>query len=436
MAKRSFFNDIIGVLSSNVFALILGLLTGIIISRVLGPEGRGIYTSIYVVPLIFMSFATFGIRRSAVYHIGKKLFKEEEIISTVYFLLFFTSTIGIIASAIVYYFIDNPDFTLPLIIFAILSIPVRLATGYTRGIFLGKEQFRYANQMNWIPVFLNLIFVVILVWLAGFSILGAIFSIFISYFIVSLYAIIKVSKTILIKIKYIKSIVKSMLKLGLVYSLALFIMQLNYRVDILLLERLSTFSEVGYYSLGVSIAERLWQLPIAMGMVIMSRSANVENEEELNTDIAHMIRVSFLISLLAAIILFIIVPYIIPLLYGKEFIPSVRMMQLILPGILLFIIFRIINSRVAGMGKPQITIYIFTPALVINIILNYLWIPHYGGLGAAMATNVSYILGTIASVIVYARLTKTPILEIVRYKKEDFNFVASFKNRIFAKWKK
>ncbi len=436
MAKRSFFKDILGVLSSNVFALILGLLSGIIISRVLGPEGRGVYTSIYVVPLIFMSFATFGIRRSAVFHIGKKLFKEEEIISTIYFLLFFTSLVGIIASAIVYYILDNPDFTLPLIIVAILSIPVRLATGYTRGIFLGKEQFRYANQMNWIPVLLNLVFIIVFVWIAGFSVLGVILSIFISYFLVSIYAILKINRSIRIRITYIKYIVKSMLKLGVVYSLALFIMQLNYRVDILLLERLSTFSEVGYYSLGVSIAERLWQLPIAMGMVIMSRSANVENDDELNTDVSHMIRISFLISLLAAIILFFIVPYIIPFLYGKEFIPSIRMMQLILPGILFFIIFRIINSRVAGMGKPQITIYIFGPALILNIFLNYLWIPKYGGLGAAMATNISYIIGTIASIIVFARITKMSIVKILGYKKDDFNFVISFMNIIFARWKK
>ncbi len=81
---------------------------------------------------------------------------------------------------------------------------------------------------------------------------------------------------------------------------------------------------------------------------------NVENEDELNSDVARIIRISFLLALLGAIILFFIAPFIIPLLYGKAFIPSIEIVQMILPGILLFIVFRILNSRLAGMGKPEI----------------------------------------------------------------------------------
>jgi len=423
-------------MSSNIFALILGLLTGIVISRVLGPEGRGLYTSVYVVPIIVISFVTFGIRRSAIFHIGRKLFDEEDIVSTIYSLLLITSSIGIIVSGIVYYFINNSDFTYPIIILALLTIPVRLAVGYSRGIFLGKERFRYANQLKWMPVFLNLIFVAGFVWWAGFSVMGAILSIFVAYFIVAIYALVVINRSIHIRLAFIKLIAKSMLKLGAVYALALLVMQLNYRIDILVLQQLSSFSEVGYYSLGVSIAERLWQIPFAMGIVIMSRSANVENEDELNNDVARMLRISFLIAIIAAIVLYFITPYLIPFLYGKRFIPSAEIVQMILPGILMFIIFRILNSRVAGMGKPQFAIYVFLPALIVNVFLNYIWIPKYGGLGAAMATNVSYILGTIAFLIIFSRLTKMSIIEIVGYKKEDFNFVASLKNRIFAKWKK
>ena len=436
MAKRSYFDDILSVMSSNVFALLISLPIGIIISRVLGPEGRGLYTSVLVIPLIVVSFATFGIRRSAIFHIGRKLFDIQDIVSTVYSLLLITSIIGIIVSSIVYFVIDNSDYTYPLIILALLTIPVRLAIGYSRGIFLGKEQFNYANRLNWMPVFLNLIFVAALVWWAELSVMGAILAIFISYLIVSVYALVIIGRSVRIKIAFIREISKSMLKLGGVYALAFFVMQLNYRLDILLLEQMSTFSEVGYYSLGVSIAERLWQLPFAMGIVIMSRSANVEDEDILNRDVARILRVSFLIAIFAAVLLYLIAPWIVPLLYGKRFIPSIEIVQFILPGIVMFVIFRILNARIAGMGKPIITVYVFLPALLLNVILNYLWIPEYGGLGAAMATNISYIAGTIAFVLVFLRLTKMSFKDIMGYKKEDFNFVASLRRRIFAGWKK
>jgi len=42
---------------------------------------------------------------------------------------------------------------------------------------------------------------------------------------------------------------KSMIKLGLVNAIAIFVMQLNYRMDILMLKQLSSYEQVGYYSL-------------------------------------------------------------------------------------------------------------------------------------------------------------------------------------------
>jgi O-antigen/teichoic acid export membrane protein len=109
------------------------------------------------------------------------------------------------------------------------------------------------------------------------------------------------------------------------------------------------------------------------------------------------------------------------------------MIRGILPGVLLLVVFRILNSRLAGMGKPQVAIYSFIPALVINLLLNLLWIPRYGGMGAVWATNISYSFGCVIFLFAYAWKVKMPVIEIFRFRKSDFYFFRNIRNRFKGK---
>ena len=209
----------------------------------------------------------------------------------------------------------------------------------------------------------------------------------------------------------------------LILKVNFFIIQLNYRLDILFIEKLKDATEVGLYSLGVSIAEQLWQLPLAISIVVFSRTANAEDQSEMTSMTTALLRLSFLFSIIVAVSLYFLVPYVIPWVFGDEYIPSIRIIQLILPGVIMVVIFRILSGQIAGLGKPEVALYIFLPALVLNIILNLLWIPAYGGEGAAMATNVSYTAGSLGYMIAYSRIVKVPLKEIIKYRKSDFTQV-------------
>jgi Na+-driven multidrug efflux pump len=105
-----------------------------------------------------------------------------------------------------------------------------------------------------------------------------------------------------------------------------------------------------------------------------------------------------------------------------------------LPGIVIFVLPRILNSRFAGKGQPKVLIAIFLPALIANIILNFLWIPSYGALGAAWASNVSYAIGAITILIVYSAKMKVPFRDIFRFQRSDFDLATNFfRKRILRK---
>jgi O-antigen/teichoic acid export membrane protein len=108
------------------------------------------------------------------------------------------------------------------------------------------------------------------------------------------------------------------------------------------------------------------------------------------------------------------------------------MIRGILPGVLVLVVFRILNSRLAGMGKPQVAIYCFIPALIINLILNIIWIPRHGGMGAVWATNASYGTGCFIFLFAYAWKVKMPVTKIFSYRKSDFYFFRNIKKRILS----
>ena len=433
MAQRSFLKDISGVFASNILAIGSAFLIDIVLSRQLGPEGRGLYTSILVVPLIVTSFVMLGIRRSAVFHLGNRVFDENRTVSGILSLLMITSLMAILITGISLLVMIPKGLTLPMAILALLSIPVKLILVYSGGIYIGKEEFKRSNIQVWLPVFYNLVGIILFVALIKWSVTGALLALFLANLAVAVRSLLYLSATYAIRLRWDKEVWISLAKMGVVYALAVVIMQLNYRVDLLLLQKLSTLREVGYYSLGVAISDKLWQLPSAIGLVVMSRSANMAETARLNRDVAKLVRVSFLIVLVASILLWLVIPYLLPFFFGNRFIPSIGIVRMMLPGILMFVIVRILSGRFAGAGEPKLLIGLFAPVLLVNIVLNLFWIPQYGGMGAAMATNVSYTLGALGMLLIFSVKMKVSFAEIIFYKRSDFDFVQKITNRIRKK---
>ncbi len=419
MAKRTIFRDITGVLSSNLVAMVSVLLINILLSRVLGPSGFGIYSSLFAVPLVVLSIAQLGMSRSAVYHLGRKLYNDSQTVSSILMILLITGGISILASAIAYKLMANPGFSLNWIIMILCGIPFFIGNVYLGGIFMGKEQIKQANIIFWLPVMLNLLLAVILVWFYKIGITGALISVLFGTLIAFTVSLLRLRHEFDIRLVYRAPIVKSLVSMGFVYAITTMLLKLNYKVDVLILQKMVTPAEVGFYSLGVSVTEQLWLLPYAMGVVLMTRTANANDQTVMLATTARLLRFSVLGAITGALAMALLAPPLLPLIFGIKYTPSIGIVQAILPGIVIFMIFRIIESHFAGIGKPWLSVWFLLPSLLVNIGLNFLWIPHYGAMGSAWATNVSYILATVLCVITFKRLTGLKFTEMFILQKAD-----------------
>lgn len=430
-----FLKDVVGVFNSNVFSLVCGLLLSVLLTRELGPEGFGLFTSLLVIPLIVVSITNLGVRGAAIYLIGQKKIPEQDIVSAILSLLLISSFAGIIMSFFAYRVYDDPGFTFLLIGLVLAVIPFRLALVFFGGIFIGKDEIRKANRLNWPINLINLALAALLVWGLKMDVTGAVVSVLAANMLVAIFGFVELAKHFRLSFRFDLLIIRKLFLLGILFSASFFIIMLNFRVDIVLLERMRNLQEVGFYSLGVNIAEQLWQIPLAISIILFSRTANTDDPHAMTAKTLSLTRASLILAICLAVIIFLVAPMVIPLVFGLKFIPSILLLQVILPGIVLMIIFRILSGQLAGMGKPQLSIYVFAPALVLNIGLNYWFIPRYGALGAAIATNISYAAGAAGYWIIFARYTGCGYLEIIRFRKEDMRVITDLIPKLLNKWK-
>jgi O-antigen/teichoic acid export membrane protein len=424
-----FIMDAASLLSSKIFVIFIELLISILIARLLGPIGKGIIAAALVIPTLVLSFADLGLRQSITYFMGKKIYTNQQILSTMSFSIIFTTLLGILFALFSYLlsgFHERYGFTVVLV--PLVMIPAHIAVSYSNGVLMAKRQISKISLVNILPVILCLLsvlfFMILNVMKVEFVLLGKVMA----SVITASYVLFLVRKFGNLKPVFYSEVFKNMLKKGITYALALFVISLNYSVDVVILERLTNSAEVGIYTIGVSVANMLWIIPNAIHMVNSSYSANTTDSLNYARKTSYLLKIVLYLSLLPLIFLYLLAPYVIPWIYGYEFIKSGIVVQAILPGVWAMLIFKILNSDLAGRGRPEAAMWVYLLAAGVNIVLNNMWCPSHGATGAAWASTVSYTVGAGLFGIVYSRMSNLTLVELFIPKKHDIQMFVSHIN--------
>lgn len=430
---NSFFNDIFRVALTNFFIIVFGISSSIISARYLGPENNGVIAALLVYPGLFMSIGSLGIRQSTTYFLGKNLYSEGEIKTAISQIWLFTTLISLIICFVLMRNFSNSGDNIIWVILALAPLSFSLFNTYNSGIFLGKNDLKTFNKINWIPSFLSFLGIIIFVIGLNLKISGILLASIIGPIFMSLLLLFKNKFIQSFSIQYNWKIIRSMLSLGLVYAISLLVINLNYRIDIIFLDNLSTPFELGIYSKGAGISQYLWQIPMVLSTIVFARSAISQNDKQFSFTVAQLLRLSIILVGAVAFFLILLANFLVPVMFGDDFYNSIFVLQILLPGVVIITIFKVMNMDLAGKGKPWISLKAMIPALFINIALNLFLIPTYGANGAAFSSTISYSIAGILFLVFYSKETEIPINVILGYKKSDFDPLIGIYKKINAR---
>jgi O-antigen/teichoic acid export membrane protein len=179
----------------------------------------------------------------------------------------------------------------------------------------------------------------------------------------------------------------------------------NYRLDQWIVGAVAGTRELGLYSVAVAWAEALFFLPTALALVQRPDLVRASSREaERQASIAF--RGALLITLILAVGMTVLAPFLCVTLFGESFRGSVEMLRILALGAFGIVALKLLGNALTAQRKPMLETAAIGGAFVCTVALDVILIPAHGGLGAAIASSVAYLLGGVLVALIFTRALK------------------------------
>ncbi|WP_413324254.1 oligosaccharide flippase family protein [Synechococcus sp. MIT S9503] len=185
------------------------------------------------------------------------------------------------------------------------------------------------------------------------------------------------------------------------------------KIDQLMIQWISGFSYLAYYTTSISSIERLCIFgPVLFNTFASKLSPEGISKKEYIQNVVYYNRLAWLMGSFLAVIGIVFMPSLIMLLYGDEYSPASKVIYFFFPTIFAMIVGGASGVWLNVNGHTDIMIKRAALGAAINIALNLVLIPRYNIYGAAVSTSIAYI-ASVYIVGVYTSKTKGYFLSLL-----------------------
>ncbi|MCU1807115.1 flippase [Cytobacillus firmus] len=402
-----------------IFIIIVPLITAPYLVRVLGAEEIGVYSYINSVSSIVSTLGLIGLNSYSSRQIAYYRNDKSKLTQTFFELMYLRLLLCVLITIFYFIFINNSEYTTlySLQYFLILAIFMDVSW-----FFIGIEKMGIVVLRNFIAKFITVISIFIFIrneedlWIY-------IFVFAISTFITTLSIYPQLRRYLL----WTKVSFESVLG-HIIPSLRLFLPQIAIliytQVGRIMIKYLTNSTEqIAFYDQAEKIVMMPLALITALSTVMMPRLANEfsnNNFNRLNNILSITLKFMLLTSFPMAAGIAGIAFWFIPWYLGDEFHPVILAIIVLSPIIITNSLANVAgNQYYTATNQTNILTIAYVSAAVINILTNYLLIPSYGYIGAAIATLIS---STISVVIQYYYLSK--VIEFIEFFRHALKYIA------------
>jgi O-antigen/teichoic acid export membrane protein len=193
--------------------------------------------------------------------------------------------------------------------------------------------------------------------------------------------------------------------------------RLQFRADAFIINAIAGVRATGIYSVTSGLAETLWYVPNALGVVMFSRA--VDPKADAARTAATLTRTTLALAILLAVPTAAFGPRMVRLFYGSAFADAGVALRLIIPGVVAYSVVAVLSRYLSGVGRPGIGTVILLFGLAVNIVANLILVPRFGILGAAIASSLSYLLTALVTLAVFIRLSGRGLAETLIVRRSD-----------------
>ena len=387
-----------------VFKILISIIIGAWAARFYGPSdlGRLNYVTAYIT--IFSTISTLGMDAFLVKEILSKNNNKYIVLGSAFLLRICSS---VLIFFIGYLFFCNNDVYIGLYLFLSLTLlfsPFDLIDVEFQSTLNSKKTVISKNIAYFIGAIVKMYFLYTEKPIIWFAATIGIETILAYSFLILQYQF--QNKSGILNWKITKAKTKEILEKAWPFTISGLAVILYMRVDQIMIGKLLTINSVGIFSAAVRISELFTFIPMAISSSYFSTlmtSVNSEDKQEFIKKNKLLFNWMLLFAIIIAIFFTIFANEIIHILFGNSFRESIFVLQVqiwtlipIFLGVASFPYFAIENLQ-------KISLYKTICGLILNIILNFFFIPYYGVVGAAFATLISQFFTSIISNALFSR---------------------------------
>jgi O-antigen/teichoic acid export membrane protein len=389
---------LVGTIGVQFAILMCGTLTGLLAARMLGPSGRGELTAVIVWPSALSALLTLGMNQALVYRSGKNPTRAAIIFGTSLRIGILQALLTLLIGTVLVYFtarhLGAAAYHSSLIYLS--GIPFFIVGGYPVNIFQGLGKLKAFNWLRFLPVGLYAAALVFL-FTAQLGSVRSIILVQVAAFIVAAgIGLLALRRAVPPPFRFERDELRGISRFALRAYAANCTGFLNQRVDQLILSLLVPTAQLGYYVVAVTLSTGLIFLPTALASIALSRATQ---QHEISA--AALVRRSLLLTAVVfsavCLVFYLVLPWLLVLLFGRAFAPSVTAACILIPGIFMLGMAQVLYSGANALGRPEVPSYGEGAGLVITAIGLFLAVPRYGYIGAAWVSTSAYTLSLLVS---------------------------------------
>lgn len=403
---------------------VIGLTTSVVLARVLGPEGKGVYALITFLPFMLLYFLNFGLGHAAVYLTAKNEYSREVIVGNNLILMLLHCLIALIVGIVIVKYFHNGLFPMigtNYLYLSLVLIPALLIFSLILPIHLGLQEIIRYNIFQITSPVLFLVLIPVLLFYTSNKIIGTLTAYIISVTVVGLIIVLSMVQSCGSPVfKISKDYVARAYKYGIKVNINSILYFLNQRTNTLIINWFMSPTMVGIFTLSTSISERLWLVADGIGTVLFPKLSSLTEETKRNNFTSLVFKTVILVVSILCFILFLLGKLIIVLLFSDSFLGSVEPFRILLFGVIASSGTRIIESDFKGRGRPELVSKVMLINFIIMVAGSIVLIPIFKLQGAAYAMVSANICALIFAIVIYVKVSSTKVRELLIISKNDF----------------
>lgn len=269
------------------------------------------------------------------------------------------------------------------------------------GYFNGRKEFLKQASLDMSYSTFKLAFIVLLVWM-GLGVAGGIGGFALAAASVLALSVIVAGKSDRMRQVRVKDLLQFQSYL-LLFTLAINLLQ---KTDLILIKALSSTDPLvssenaGSYGAAVNVANITYQVIISATFVIfplISQSTFARDRERTQAYVSNTLRYTLMVMALSATLFSANASGVLSLVYLPSYQAGAAALEIVAFGMLLFGLLYVATTMISASGHPAASLRIGLGALTISAALNWLLIPRYGLIGAAVATTAAMLVGAVVA---------------------------------------